>query len=72
MNGLMQGQVKWFNDAKGFGFLTTDTGKDVFAHYTAITGEGFKSLPEGARVEFEVLETERGAQAANIRVLKKG
>jgi cold shock protein len=65
----MQGQVKWFNNSKGFGFVTTEDGKDVFAHYTAITGDGFKSLPEGAKVEFDVLETERGAQAANIVVL---
>lgn len=72
MNSPVQGQVKWFNDAKGFGFLTTDTGKDIFAHYTAIPGEGFKTLAEGARVEFEVLETERGPQAANIRVVNKG
>jgi cold shock protein len=66
----IQGIVKWFNDSKGFGFLTTDDGKDIFAHYTAIIDEGFKTLPEGSRVEFSLVETERGPQAANISVLK--
>ena len=64
------GVVKWFNDSKGFGFLTTDSGKDIFAHYSAIQGQGFKTLPEGARVSFEILETERGSQAANIQIVK--
>ena len=64
------GKVKWFNDSKGFGFIEREGGKDVFVHYTAISGEGFKTLPEGAQVEFELLETERGPQAANVLVVK--
>ena len=64
------GTVKWFNDSKGFGFIEREGGKDVFVHYTAIVGEGFKTLPEGAAVEFELLETERGPQAANVSVVK--
>lgn len=67
---MAAGKVKWFNDSKGFGFIERDGGKDVFVHYTAITGEGFKTLPEGAQVEFELLETERGPQAANVVVVK--
>lgn len=62
------GRVKWFNDSKGFGFIEQDDGKDVFVHYTAIQGEGFKTLPEGAEVEFDLLETDRGPQAANVSV----
>ncbi len=67
---MAAGKVKWFNDSKGFGFIERDGGKDVFVHYTAIVGEGFKTLPEGAQVEFELLETERGPQAANVVVIK--
>ena len=67
---MAAGKVKWFNDSKGFGFIERDGGKDVFVHYTAIQGEGFKTLPEGAAVEFELLETDRGPQAANVQVLK--
>lgn len=67
---MAAGKVKWFNDSKGFGFIERDGGKDVFVHYTAIVGEGFKTLPEGAAVEFELLETERGPQAANVVVVK--
>jgi cold shock protein len=67
---MAAGKVKWFNDSKGFGFIERDGGKDVFVHYTAIVGEGFKTLPEGAQVEFELLETERGPQAANVTVVK--
>ncbi len=67
---MASGKVKWFNDSKGFGFIERDGGKDVFVHYTAIAGEGFKSLPEGAPVEFDLLETERGPQAANVSVAK--
>ena len=67
---MAAGKVKWFNDSKGFGFIEREGGKDVFVHYTAISGEGFKTLPEGAAVEFELLETERGPQAANVQVVK--
>ena len=67
---MAAGKVKWFNDSKGFGFIEREGGKDVFVHYTAIIGEGFKTLPEGAQVEFELLETERGPQAANVTVVK--
>ncbi len=61
------GTVKWFNDSKGFGFLTRDDGeKDVFVHYSAIQGDGFKSLTEGQRVEFEVVEGGKGPAAENV------
>ena len=65
---MASGRVKWFNDSKGFGFIEQQDGKDVFVHYTAIQGEGFKTLPEGAEVEFDLLETDRGPQAANVTV----
>jgi cold shock protein len=64
------GRVKWFNDSKGFGFIERDDGKDVFVHYTAIQGQGFKTLPEGAKVEFDLLETDRGPQADKVRVIE--
>ncbi|HLJ75197.1 MAG TPA: cold-shock protein [Thermoanaerobaculia bacterium] len=60
------GTVKWFNDAKGFGFITTDGGEDVFVHFTAIQGNGFRSLSEGAQVEFEVVQGPKGLQASNV------
>jgi CspA family cold shock protein len=61
------GTVKWFNDAKGFGFLTQDGGgPDVFVHYTAINADGFRSLAEGQKVEFEVTKGPKGAQAQNV------
>jgi CspA family cold shock protein len=62
----MQGTVKWFNEAKGYGFITPDEGNDVFVHFSAIMGEGFKTLAEGQRVEFEVVQGEKGPQAANV------
>jgi len=62
----MTGTVKWFNSEKGYGFVTSEEGLDIFVHFTAITGEGFKSLEEGQAVEFEVVEGDRGPQAANV------
>ena len=64
------GVVKWFNDGKGFGFITPDSGgKDLFAHFSEIKGEGFKSLAENQRVEFQVKQGQKGLQASNIRAL---
>ncbi len=60
------GTVKWFNDAKGFGFITTEGGEDVFVHFSAIQGNGFRSLTEGAAVEFEVVKGPKGLQASNV------
>ena len=60
------GTVKWFNDAKGFGFIEQESGPDVFAHFSAITGDGFKSLIEGQKVEFTVTQGQKGPQAENI------
>ncbi len=62
------GTVKWFNDPKGFGFITTDGGEDVFVHSSAIQFRGFRSLSEGAQVEFDVIEGPKGLQAANVTV----
>ncbi len=61
-----QGSVKWFNDAKGFGFITPDKGPDVFVHQTAIQAEGFRTLGEGDRVSFDVVEGPKGPQARNV------
>jgi len=60
------GTVKWFNDAKGFGFIEQESGPDVFAHFSAITGDGHKSLAEGQKVEFTVTQGQKGPQAENI------
>ncbi|WP_088066404.1 cold-shock protein [Gottfriedia luciferensis] len=60
------GKVKWFNSEKGFGFIQTEGGNDVFVHFSAIQGEGFKTLEEGQDVEFEIIEGNRGPQAANV------
>lgn len=62
----MTGKVKWFNAEKGYGFIESDGGGDVFVHFSAIQGEGFKTLEEGQNVEFEVVEGNRGLQAANV------
>ncbi|MEK6710428.1 MAG: cold-shock protein [Nitrospinota bacterium] len=64
---MTQGTVKWFNDAKGFGFITREGGDDVFVHFSAIQGDGFKSLQEGDKVEFDVASGPKGPQAANVR-----
>ncbi|MGG0892614.1 cold-shock protein CspD [Cytobacillus horneckiae] len=63
---MQNGKVKWFNNEKGFGFIEIEGGDDVFVHFTAITGEGFKSLEEGQEVSFEIVEGNRGPQAANV------
>lgn len=62
----MRGQVKWFNAEKGFGFIETEEGNDVFVHFSAIRSDGFKTLDEGQNVEFDVVEGNRGPQAANV------
>jgi CspA family cold shock protein len=64
---MAQGTVKWFNDAKGFGFIAQEGGKDVFVHHTALQQDGFRSLREGDAVEFEIVEGPKGLQAANVR-----
>ena len=61
-----QGTVKWFNDRKGYGFVSRESGDDVFVHFSSIAGDGFKSLREGDRVSFEVQESERGPHAVNV------
>jgi CspA family cold shock protein len=62
----MKGTVKWFNDAKGYGFITQPGGDDVFVHFSAIVGDGFRTLSEGEEVEFDVQTTDRGLQAAKV------
>ncbi len=63
---MAKGKVKWFNDAKGYGFIEQDAGEDVFVHFTAIQTDGFKTLAEGQQVEFELTEGKKGPQAANV------
>lgn len=64
---MSTGKVKFFNNEKGYGFITTEAGKDVFVHYSAIDSDGYKSLEEGQEVTFEIVEGSRGEQAANVR-----
>jgi len=64
---MAKGKVKWFNNQKGFGFITTEAGTDVFVHFSAIQGEGYKSLEEGQEVEFEVEKGPKGEQATNVK-----
>ena len=66
---MATGKVKWFNAEKGYGFITTDEGKDVFVHYSAIQSEGFNTLDEGAAVSFDITESNRGPQASNVTKL---
>jgi CspA family cold shock protein len=65
----MTGRVKWFNDQKGFGFIEVEGSKDVFVHHSSIQSEGFKSLKEGDKVEFEVTQGPKGPQASNVRII---
>ena len=64
---MAKGKVKWFSNQKGYGFITAEDGKDVFVHYSAVTGEGYKTLEEGQEVEFEVTQGPKGDQATNVR-----
>jgi len=63
---MQSGKVKWFNDAKGYGFIETNEGKDIFVHYSAIQKDGFKTLAEGQEVSFEIVDGAKGPQAANV------
>ena len=63
----MKGTVKWFNNQKGYGFITTEEGKDVFVHFSAITGEGFKTLNENEAVDFDIVDGDKGPQATNVK-----
>lgn len=63
---MATGKVKWFNAEKGYGFITTEDGKDVFVHFSAIQSDGYKTLDEGANVEFDITESDRGPQASNV------
>ncbi len=65
---MASGRVKWFNDAKGFGFIEREDGDDVFVHYSSITGEGYRSLTENSLVEFDIEESDKGPRAANVVV----
>ncbi len=65
---MAKGKVKWFNNQKGFGFITAeDTGKDIFVHYSAVTGDGYKTLTQGQDVEYDLIKSDKGDQAQNVR-----
>lgn len=64
---MAKGKVKWFSNQKGYGFITGDNGKDVFVHYSAVTGEGYKTLEEGVEVEYEVTQGPKGEQATDVK-----
>ncbi len=66
---MPRGRVKWFNDKKGYGFIEREDGEDVFVHYTAIVGEGFRTLHEGEEVEFEIVQGPKGPQASKVSVI---
>lgn len=68
---MARGKVKWFSNQKGYGFITSESGKDVFVHYSAISGDGYKSLEEGVEVEFEVTQGPKGEQATNVSKVSK-
>lgn len=63
---MARGHVKWFNDKKGYGFITMDNGEDIFVHYTAISGEGYRTLKQGDEVEFEIVHSKKGLQASKV------
>ncbi|MBU0702781.1 MAG: cold-shock protein [Chloroflexi bacterium] len=69
MNERETGTVKWFSNAKGYGFITRDMGEDVFVHYSAVGGDGFRTLEEGQRVTFDIEQTDKGLQATNVAAL---
>ena len=69
MSNQATGKVKWFNESKGFGYIEQDNGKDVFVHFSAIQGSGFKTLAEGQRVSFEVTQGQKGPQASNVQAI---
>jgi CspA family cold shock protein len=70
MSEKEQGTVKWFNGSKGYGFIERESGEDVFVHYSAIVGDGFRNLEEGQRVQFVVTQGQKGAQAEEVEILK--
>jgi CspA family cold shock protein len=69
MSQLISGSVKWFNEEKGYGFIAQDSGPDVFVHFRAITGDGFRTLTEGQKVQFDVTQGQKGPQAENVSVI---